>query len=78
MNPMLQHLNSTSNLANRIQQMKRMMSGNPAAMLQNAIAQNPQLAAIIRESGGDYRQAFYNYAQKLGVDGDEIMRMIRN
>ena len=51
--------------------------GNPQQMLQNALQQNPELKQIIDSSGGDYKKAFYTYANKLGVNGDELLQMLK-
>ena len=72
MNPMLAMLNQTNPLVNAVKSIS-----NPQAALTNAIQRNPQLKSIIDQSGGDYQKAFYAYAQKLGVNADEILSMLR-
>lgn len=51
--------------------------GNPQMALNNAMQQNPQLKAVLEASGGDYQKAFYAYAKQLGVDGDQIIGMMK-
>lgn len=76
-NPMLNLLQS--NNTSRAAQMFSMLKGvkNPASMLQDSLRRNPALGQILNECGGDYRQAFYAYADKLGVDPNEILSVIR-
>lgn len=53
---------------------------NPQAMLTQIMQQNPQyaqLSQIIQQSGGDPKTAFYNMAQQLGVNGDDIINMLK-
>ena len=80
-NPMFGALNQ-SRLTGNLGQIKQVMNtvrsfGNPQIALNNAMQQNPQLKAILDESGGDYQKAFYAYAKQLGVDGDQIIGMLK-
>ena len=63
---------------NLIQQVKA--AQNPQAMLTQIMQQNPQYAQIsqlIQQSGGDPKSAFYNMAQQMGVNGDDIINMLK-
>ena len=51
--------------------------GNPQIMLNNAMAKNPQLKAVIDECGGDYQKAFYRMAEMQGVNPEEILNVFR-
>lgn len=50
--------------------------GNPQMMLNNALARNPQLRAVLDECGGDYQAAFYKYAEMQGIDAEGFLREI--
>jgi len=47
-------------------------------MLNNAMARNPQLKAVMDECGGDYQRAFYKYAEMQGVDPESFLRELMN
>ena len=71
--------------AGRLGQIKNLMqmikgSGNPQAMLQQMLQNNPQYQQamqLVNQAGGDPRQAFYQMAQQMGVNPDEILSMIK-
>ena len=50
---------------------------NPQAMLNNAINNNPELKSVLEENGNDYRKAFYAYAEKKGIDPNQILNAIK-
>lgn len=50
---------------------------NPQAMVQQALQSNPQIQSLIQQNGGDPQKAFYAMANQLGVDGDEIIKMLK-
>ena len=83
-NPMLQALKSSpvnSNL-NQIKQMMNMVrsAGNPQAMLQSMVQNNPQMKQvmdIVGQSGGDPKAAFYKMAEEKGVDPEQVLSMLR-
>jgi len=55
-------------------------SANPQGMLNMLAQQNPQLGnvmQIVQENGGDPRRAFYSTAEKMGVNPDEVLSMLR-
>ena len=54
--------------------------GDPSAMLQSMMQNNPQAGAImdlIRQHGGDPRAAFYDLARQKGVDPNQIFSMMK-
>lgn len=55
-------------------------SGNPQAMLNQLVQNNPQykqVAQYINENGGDAKSAFYKLANQSGVNPDEIINMLK-
>ena len=49
-------------------------------MLQQMLQNNPQYQQamqLVNQAGGDPRQAFYQMAQQMGVNPDEILSMIK-
>ena len=53
---------------------------NPEAMLNQLMANNPQLKKIsdvAANYGGDYRKAFYGIAEQKGIDPNEILGMFK-
>ena len=63
---------------NLFQQVKA--AQNPQAMMNQIMQQNPQyaqLSQVIQESGGDPKKAFYAMAQQCGVNGDDIINMLK-
>ena len=51
--------------------------GNPQAMVNQMLTQNPQVQNIIQQDGGDPKTAFYKYAEANGVDANEILKMMK-
>ena len=82
-NPMLQALkNQPSNNLSQIKSMMNMVksAGNPQAMLQTLIQNNPQMGQVmtlINQSGGDPKAAFYKLAQEKGIDPQQILDMLK-
>lgn len=82
-NPMLQALKSQPN--NNLSQIKSMLNmvrsvGNPQAMLQSIMQNNPQMQEImglVNQYGGDPKTAFYKLAQEKGVDPQQILNMLK-
>lgn len=84
MNSLYQQLmgSQAAPLLNNMKQAKQMLNmlksmGNPQALLENALKQNPQLADIVKSSNGDYKKAFYTYAEKLGINPEEIAEILK-
>ena len=50
--------------------------GNPQLMLNQMMAQNPQLKTVLDECGGDYQKAFYRLAEMQGVNPQDILKEI--
>lgn len=60
--------------------MQMMSSGNPQAMLQNAMKQNPQLQAVLnqqKQSGMSMEQYVRQLAQQNGVDINPMVQFLR-
>lgn len=75
-NPILQTLNQgkIAPMWSMIQSMK-----NPAALMNQLSQNNPQFSQamnLIQQNGGDAKKAFYAYANQMGVNGDEIIKML--
>ena len=55
-------------------------SGNPQLMLQQIMRMNPQfqqVTEIINKYGGDANKAFYDLAEKNGVNPQEILDLLK-
>lgn len=53
---------------------------NPNIMLQQLASQNPKVANamnLINQNGGDPKRAFYSEAQRLGIDPNQILGMLK-
>lgn len=53
---------------------------NPSAMLKQLASQNPNVANamnLINQNGGDPKRAFYSEAQRLGIDPNQILGMLK-
>lgn len=53
---------------------------NPTMMLQHLASQNPKVANamnLINQNGGDPKRAFYSEAQRLGIDPNQILGMLK-
>lgn len=50
---------------------------NPQAMVNQMLAQNPQVNQIIQQYGGDPKTAFYKYAEANGIDPNEVLQMMK-
>ena len=64
------------NRARQIMQSIR-SSGDPQAIVNNMLSNNPQINQIIKQYGGDPKTAFYKYAEANGVNPDEILNMMK-
>lgn len=74
MNPMLSQLNRP-NWVQAFQAIKN--AGNPQAMLQQALKNNPQIAQAMQNANGDPKAAFYALAKQKGIDPNEILNAIK-
>ena len=55
-------------------------SGNPQAMLQNMLMNDPRYGDVLKminAHGGDAKAAFYDLAEQKGVDPNEIINMLK-
>ena len=85
-NPMLGALNTSklAGLSNKLAPIRNMMqavkaASNPSAAIQQLAQNNPQVQQamqLVQESGGNPQKAFYSLAEKLGVDGDAVLKML--
>ena len=57
-----------------VQQIKAM--GNPQAMLQQ-MPQYRQVMDYVERNGGDAQRAFYQKAQELGVNPEDVLSQLR-
>lgn len=67
--------NNMINVINTIKAAK-----NPSAMLQHLASQNPNVANamnLINQNGGDPKRAFYSEVQRLGIDPNQILGMLK-
>ena len=76
-NPMLSQLNR-GNLS-QIKQAWGLLknAGNPQAMLQQMMNNNPQIQQLVNAAGGDPKAAFYKLAEQKGVDPNEIINALK-
>jgi hypothetical protein len=66
----------------QLKNMMQMMRGasNPQGMLQQMMQNNPQYQQamqLVQQAGGDPKKAFYQMANQMGVNPDEIMGMLK-
>lgn len=60
---------------------KLLNSSNPNELLNNLIAENPNmknLMQLMQSSGMTPKQFFYNYAQQNGINPDEFINSLKN
>ena len=79
---MLLQLAKSNPMMSKVKQMMGMVNGaqNPNAMLNQMMSSNPQLKQImdvVKENGGDPKTAFYSMADKMGVDPQDILNMLK-
>ena len=71
MNPLFNLLGGGQNpMMAKIQNAVQMVKGNPQAM------NNPQVQQLIQQHGSA-QNAFYALAKQMGLDPQEVMRMLR-
>lgn len=76
-NPMLQMLNQSKSSTNNNMISMLKNSPNPQALLNNLLAQNPQVTGLINQYGGNPKTAFYALAQQKGIDPNSILDMLK-
>ena len=67
----------TGQIRNMMQMIKS--AGNPQAMMQQMMRNNPQYQQamkLVDQAGGDPKKAFYQMAQQMGVNPDDILGMM--
>ena len=80
MNSLFNQLNPISkSLPNNVKQMISMYKGmsNPQAVAQKMMNENPQLASLIQAANGNPEQAFRSLANKMGVDPQQIIDLLK-
>ena len=85
MNKLFQQMNTQSFLANsntdKIRQAMNMMktAGNPQQTLAQLAQNNPQAKQVLEalQNGADPKSLFYQTADKLGIDPNEVLNMMR-
>lgn len=78
-NPMLQMLSQQSRPSNNNVIAMLQNSKNPQELVQNMLANNPQITNIINQyGGGDPKAAFYEYARRTGQDPEQVLTMLKN
>lgn len=78
----LQQLALNNPMTGKIKQMMGMVRNaqNPQAMLNQMMNSNPNLKQamdFINQSGGDPKAAFYSMADKMGVNPQDILNMLK-
>jgi len=78
----LQQIAKSSPMMSKVKQLMGMVNGsqNPQAMLNQMMMQNPQLKQVmdyVQQSGGDPKTAFYSMADKMGVNPQDILDMLK-
>ncbi len=79
MNPRQEEQTGTQTFPNKIQQMAMMFKGmkNPDIMAKQMVNSNPQLQSIIQANNGNAKQAFMNMSQQMGVNPNDILKMLK-
>ena len=81
-NPISQALgrSQVNNNLNQVRQMMNMIktAGNPQAMVQNMLMQNPQVSNLINQYGGDPQRAFYALCDQKGINPQEFLKSLKN
>lgn len=78
----LTQIAKSSPMMGKVKQMMGMVgnSQNPSAMFSQMMMNNPQLKQvmdIVKENGGDPKTAFYSMADKMGVNPQDILDMLK-
>lgn len=83
MNPLLNMIGGNNGGNANMAALKRMMSmlkasQNPQAAFNMLAQQNPIIAQIEKDSGGDYKSYFYKLCEQKGVNPDDILKQLQN
>jgi len=78
----LQQIAKSSPMMQKVKQMMGIVNGsqNPQALLNQMMINNPQLKQVmdyVQQSGGDPKTAFYSMADKMGVNPQDILDMLK-
>ena len=78
----LQQLARTNPMTARIKQLMGMVNSaqNPQAMLNELMTSNPNLKEVmdyIQQSGGNPKTAFYSMADKMGVNPQDVLDLLK-
>ena len=78
----LMQLAKSNPMTQQIKQMMSMFKGaqNPQAMIEQMASGNPQFKQVmdyINQAGGDPQKAFYQAAERMGVDPQEVLDMFK-
>lgn len=78
----LQQIAKASPMMQKVKQMMGIVNGsqNPQALLNQMMTNNPQLKQVmdyVQQSGGDPKTAFYSMADKMGVNPQDILDMLK-
>ena len=77
-NPMLQELKQANRTNNNNILSLLQNSNNPQELVNNILANNPQLTNLIKVYGnGDPKTAFYEYARQSGQNPQAILDMVK-
>ena len=77
-NPMLQNLNRQNPTTNNDILSLLQNSNNPQQLINNIIAQNPQITNLINQYGnGDPKTAFYEFARIHGKDPQQVLNILQ-
>lgn len=71
-NPMMSQIKNMMGMVNSAQ--------NPQAMLNQLMGSNPNMKRVmdaINQAGGDPQKAFYQMAEQMGADPQEILNLLK-
>lgn len=76
-NPIMQAIQNPrmEQIKNAISMMKN--AGNPQALAEQMLNQNPQVKNFLAQNNNDPRQAFYSMANQMGVNPDDVLSMLK-
>lgn len=77
LNPIMQAIQNPrmEQIKNTISMMKN--AGNPQALVEQMLNQNPQVKNFLAQNNNDPRQAFYSMANQMGVNPDDVLSMLK-
>ena len=77
LNPIMQAIQNPrmEQIKNTISMMKN--AGNPQALVEQMLNQNPQVKNFLAQNNNDPRQAFYSMANQMGINPDDVLSMLK-